>query len=163
MVHRQDDPLSAEPAQGFILLRACLAQAFFPHPGMVRFDDDPMPALRVFHRQHGRHLHVVRQQGDQGVGLGTGAGFKGDGLDSEVLPLRNGTGMQDTQRIVQGDGRDEAVQRARLPVPQVLPGIEGDAGLRQPVIGCRKVHGRAIGGMDAAHPRGIPECGRIEP
>ena len=168
MVHRQDDPLSAEPAQGFILLRTCLgdifrAQAFFPHPGMVRLDDDPMPALSIFHRQHGRHLHVVRQQGDQGVGLGAGTGFEGDGLDSEVLPLRDGTGMQDAQRIVQGNRRDKALQRTRLPIPQVLPGIEGDAGLGQPVIGGGKIHGRPIGGMDPAHPGGIPECRRIKP
>ena len=168
MVHRQNNPAAAEPAQGFVLLLTGLGDIFrpkalLPYPGMIRLDDDPMSPFGIIDSQHGGHLHVVRQQGDQGIGIGAGAGFKGNRLDSEVLPLRDGTGVQDTQRILQGHGRDEALQRVRLPVAQVLPGIEGDAGLGQPEIGRRQVRGRPVGGMHAAHPRSIPEGRGIEP
>ena len=122
-----------------------------------------MPAVRVFDREDGRHLHIVRQARDERIGLGAGVRLESDVLDAEVLPLRDGPGMQGAEGVLQRHRRGETFHRPRLPALDVLPGVEGDAGLRQAVIRRRQVHGRPIRGMQAAEPLPFPERRAIEP
>ena len=157
MRDREDELFPAQPAQGLVFLLPGLrevfcAEAFLPDAGVIRFDDDAMTAFRVFDHEDGRHLHVVQQARHQGVGLRAGPGFKGDLLDSEVLPLRDGPGMQGAQGVFHRYRRQETFHRPRLPAFNILACVEGDAGFRETVIRRRQVIGRPVGGMHAAEP-----------
>ena len=168
MLHREDELLPTEPAQGFVFLPACLGdilgpQALLTHLGVVGFNDNPVPAFRVLYGHHRRHLHIVRQQGHQGIGSGTGVSHKVHVLHTVILPLGNGTQVEFAQGALQLDRRGETFQGARLPSFNIGPGIKGYTGFRKPVIGLGKVRGRSVSRVHAAKPFAPRQRRTVEP
>ena len=84
-------------------------QAFDTDNSMVRFDEYAVAARLVANGQDGRHLHVMRQAGDDGIALGSAARFEPDGLLAIVTPLWYGARTQRTQLILRAYGGNEAI------------------------------------------------------
>ena len=130
---------------------------------MVCFDDNPVPAQGIFHGEDGRHLHVVRQHGHQGIGLRAFVYFKGHFLYAIVLPLGDGSQMQFSQGAFLQDGRLKALRGACLPAFHIGPGVKGYAGFRQPVVGFGQILRRTVCRMHAAEPPAFRKLRTVKP
>ena len=146
MVDSQDYYLAIHPSEGLIFLISGFgyvlgADTLLAHMSMVSLNEDPSSRLVGINNEDWSHLHIVRQQGNDGVPLRSRMFFEGYIFDTKIFPHRNRTPEKRAESTLPHDRRRESLKISRHPIPYVLPGVKQYAGLRQTEIRHRAIRG----------------------